>query len=231
MMNKKIHTVWLGNRMPPLVHACIDDWDKQGFSYRVWSEADTQVMAWIEQCRFANTCYEKGLYAFVSDYLRLKILQDQGGLYLDTDVTIRRDPFPLFDGYQFSVGYENENFLGTAMIYSEKESKILAEWIAFYEGEIWSSPLYIGPQILTSLLIDRHLHQEEGSKLYPVDYFYNYQGESFNFKPPENSYLAHWFQNSWGSSKALVFVKSKHLNVFGKFYVWQKYFFRRFFRS
>ncbi|MGP4844787.1 glycosyltransferase family 32 protein [Marinobacter sp. 1Y8] len=229
-MNKTIHTIWLGKRMPPLVHACIDDWDKQGFSYRVWSEADTQVMMWIESCPFANACYKKGLYAFVSDYLRLKILQDQGGLYLDTDVTIRKDPFPLFEGYRFSVGYETERFLGTAAIYAEKESNTLAELITFYEDEIWRSPLYIGPQILSSLLLERNLCEEESKKLYPVDFFYNYQGENLNFKPPENSYLVHWFQNSWGSDKAIVFVKSKHMNLFGKFYVWQKYFFRRFFR-
>lgn len=225
-MNKTIHAVWLGRRMPPLAHACIDDWSKQGYEFRLWTESDKAINEWIDSCVFAKMCYQKKLYAFVSDYLRLKILQSEGGLYLDTDVTIRKNPFPLFFGVQFSVGYENEDFLGTASIYAEKNSRILAALIDFYESSIWESPLYIGPQIVTSLLIDKGLQEIECCKLYPVEYFYGYQQEPMKFVAPDNSYLIHWFQHSWGRAPGLVFLKSKHLGFWGRLYTWQKYFFR-----
>ncbi len=225
-MNKEIHAIWLGDRMPPLAHACIDDWSKQGYDYTLWTESDENVIEWIDSCSFAKACYKRKLYAFVSDYLRLKILQSKGGLYLDTDVTIRRDPFPLFENTRFSVGYENGEFLGTASIYAEKDSAILSTLIDFYEKDIWHTPLYIGPQILTHLVIDKDLRKVEDCTLYPVEYFYNYQQEPMSFVTSKDSYLVHWFQHSWGHSPGIVFLKSKHLGFLGRFYTWQKYFFR-----
>lgn len=225
-MIDKIHAVWLGKKMPPLAHACLDDWTKMGFQYKLWGESDDKIMAWIESCTFAKACYERGLYSFVSDYLRLKILQDEGGLYLDTDVTIRRDPFPLFSEKKFVIGYENEEYLGTAAIYAEKDSAILAELIRFYEGGIWQSPLYIGPKIATDLILRGKLFEKESCELLSASFFYPYQQESLNFQCPEESYLVHWFQHSWKRSPDMTFLKSKHLGIFGKIYVWQKYFFR-----
>lgn len=225
-MVEKIHAIWLGERMPPLAHACLDDWAKQGYSYKLWTDQDYLVQDWIQSCAFAKACYKRKLFAFVSDYLRLKILQHEGGLYLDTDVTIRQNPFDLFNGMSFSAGYETKKFIGTASIYAEKGSLILQKAIDFYEKDIWASSLYIGPQILTYLLIDKGYSELEACKLYPVDYFYNYQQEPITFKVSENSHLIHWFQHSWKQSSGVVFLKTKHLGFWSKIYVWQKYFFR-----
>lgn len=114
-----IHAIWLGDCLPPLAHVCIDDWKKQGYKYRLWLETDSKIKLWIDGCEFAKKCYDKGLYAFVTDYLRLKILAEEGGLYLDTDVTIDRNPFPLFKSYDFCVGSESEGQVGTAIIYAK----------------------------------------------------------------------------------------------------------------
>jgi mannosyltransferase OCH1-like enzyme len=224
----KIHAIWLGYKMPPLSHACLDDWAKMGFEYRLWTESDDLVMDWIKSCSFAKACYERGLYAFVSDYLRLKILQQEGGLYLDTDVTIRRDPFPLFLEKKFVIGYETTEYLGTAAIYANRDSIILAELITFYECGIWESPLYIGPQIATHFIVGQGLFEKEKCDLLPTTFFYPYQQEPLGFKCPEESYLVHWFQHSWKRSPKMTFLKSKHLGVLGKLYLQQKYFFRGF---
>lgn len=225
-MAGKIHAVWLGNKMPPLSHACLDDWTKMGFQYTLWTEADQKIRTWIEACEFAKACYTRGLYAFLSDYLRLKILQEEGGLYLDTDVTIRKDPFPLFEGKKLVLGYETEEYLGTAAIYAEKDSVILAELVRFYEGGIWDSPLYIGPQIITHLILEQGRLENEACDLLPSSFFYPYKQEPMGFQCPEESYLIHWFQHSWKRLPGMAFLKSKHLGVWGKLYVWQKYLLR-----
>lgn len=217
--------------MPPLAHACLSDWQKMGFEFQLWTDSDTRVMSWIKACPFAQKCFELGLYAFVSDYLRLKVLQAEGGLYLDTDVTILRDPFPLFEGWKFVIGHESDEFLGTAAIYAEPDSRILSELVHFYEDRIWTSPLYIGPQIATNLIKDQGLREVEPCKLLPVKDFYPYQQEAIWFKCSPESYLVHWFQHSWKRSAAMNFLKGKHLGFLGKFYIWQKYFFRGLFRS
>lgn len=92
-----IHAIWLGGCLPSITHICIDDWSKQGYQYKLWTDADPKIKDWIAHCKFAKKCYDKGLYAFVTDCLRLKILAEEGGLYLDVDVTINNDPFPLFN--------------------------------------------------------------------------------------------------------------------------------------
>lgn len=225
-MAETIHAIWLGNKMPPLSHACLDDWQKMGFAYKLWTDSADQVQAWIEGCLFAKECYRRGLYAFVSDYLRLKILEREGGLYLDTDVTIRKNPFPLFEDVDFAMGYETSEYLGTAAIYAKPGSRILARLIRFYEHEIWNSPLYIGPQIATQVINDQELQKSERCALLPVNYFYPYQQEPMDFRCPDESFLVHWFQHSWKKSPGMVFLKAKHLGFWGKLYTWQKYFFR-----
>ena len=45
---------------------------------------------------------------FVADYVRVKILYNYGGIYLDTDMEIIKDISPLLDTDMF-LGYENEN--------------------------------------------------------------------------------------------------------------------------
>lgn len=229
-MIRKIHAVWLGSRMPPLGHACVNDWQKMGFQFHLWTDSERRIQRWINECAFAQKCFELGLYAFVSDYLRLKILQEEGGLYLDTDVTILRDPFPLFQGLKFVIGHETDEFLGTAAIYAEPDSQILSELVEFYEHGIWQSPLYIGPQIATDLIKHQKLCEVEPCGLLPMKAFYPYQQEAIWFDFPSESYLVHWFQHSWKHSPSMNFLKAKHLGLLGKVYVWQKYFFRRFLR-
>jgi len=225
-MNKKIHAIWLGGSMNAMTFACIDDWDKQGYQYKLWTELDPEIMQWIEGCRFAKECYQRGLYAFVTDYLRLKVLKQDGGLYLDTDVTIQKDFSSLFEDIQFSVGYESINELGTAIIYAKNSSKILDRLIRFYEEDIYDSPLFMGPSIMTHFVISENIQAQENCKLYPLEYFYNYQGESKSFVKSSNSYLIHWFQHSWKNPQKTQYLRSKHMGLLGKLYVWQKYFFR-----
>lgn len=225
-MTKLINAIWLGKKMTPLSFVCIDDWKKQGYDVKLWTEDDQEIINWIESCEFARECYKRKLYAFVTDYLRLKILKEHGGLYLDTDVTIQKDPFPLFENVDFSIGYENEENLGTAIIYSKKESTIVNSIIDFYENDIMSSPLFLGPEIMTNLLMEKKLYLTESCKLYEKNYFYSYQGEALHFSKPDTAYLIHWFQHSWKRDKNHTFLKMKDKSMLGKAYIFQKYLFR-----
>ncbi|MGL6383711.1 glycosyltransferase family 32 protein [Aeromonas caviae] len=224
--NRTIHAIWLGSRLPPLAHVCIDDWRKQGYDYKLWLDTDPQVKRWIQECTFARECYRRGLLAFVTDYLRLKILAQEGGLYLDTDVTINQDPFPLFESVAFSVGYESDRLIGTAVIYARQDSAMLSELVRFYEQEIMSTPMYMGPEIMTHLVSEKLASSGDTALIAPVHYFYNYQGEAIHFEPAAERYMTHWFQHSWKSSSGLVFLRAKAKGWSGYLYEWQKEFFR-----
>ena len=223
-MNKSIHAIWLGAKMPPLSHACINDWKKQGYEVNLWTDSNEQVLDWISNCEFSRECYKKGLFAFVSDYLRICILHKYGGLYLDTDVTIVHDPFELFNDCDFCIGLENKTLVGTASIFSKKSNKILKRLLNFYENEIMSSPLYMGPDIMTYVL--EPLKSTDGIRVLDPEYFFSYQGQDIEFNHPKNAHLIHWYQHSWKNND-IPFLKSKHKGILGKLYEYQKPLFRR----
>ena len=231
-MLRTIHSVWLGPRMPPLAHACIDDWKKQGYTVRLWTEKDELVRKLIAGNSFSRECYSRKLYAFVSDYLRLEILRQYGGIYLDLDVTIRKDPFPLCDGNKFVAGYESSTKVGTAVIYSEPDSTVLKRASSFYEDDIWRSELFIGPDILTKVIDGLSFNNEVECVLLPENTFFPYKGEPLDFDCPDEAVLIHWFEHSWKGSKGMFFLKTKSYNFWRKAYEFQKHLFNgRFFRG
>ncbi|MPW37521.1 glycosyltransferase family 32 protein [Vibrio sp. B1Z05] len=215
-----IHAIWLGKNIPPLPLICINDWKKQGYFSKLWLENDPKIKSWIKNCEFARECHKRKLYAFVTDYLRLKILQEYGGLYLDTDVTIEKNPFELFENIDFAVGYENDNNqIGTAVIYSIKGSKMINDLVSFYENEIMSSSEFLGPKIMTNIL---NSTSNNNIEIFPTSFFYPYKGDKSLFNTPKETYLIHWFQHSWKKPKHEYFLKSKHLGIIGTLYQWQK---------
>ena len=86
---KIIHYCWFGhNKLPALYEKCIQSWKKYCPDYEIvcWNEENFD----ITQNRYAKEAYEAGKWAFVSDYVRLKVLFEHGGIYLDTDVELIR---------------------------------------------------------------------------------------------------------------------------------------------
>lgn len=88
-----IHYCWFGrNPLPELARKCIASWRKYLPDYEIkeWNEDNFDVNA----IPYTREAYAAKKYAFVSDYVRFKILYEHGGLYFDTDVEVIR---PLDD--------------------------------------------------------------------------------------------------------------------------------------
>ena len=86
---KKIHYCWFGgNPKPELALKCIKSWKKYCPDYEIieWNESNFDVNA-NQYCRDA---YKEKKWAFVTDYARLVILYEHGGVYFDTDVQVIR---------------------------------------------------------------------------------------------------------------------------------------------
>ncbi|MTV77975.1 exopolysaccharide biosynthesis protein, partial [Streptococcus pneumoniae] len=86
MIPKKIHYCWFGGK--PLsnnVKRCIASWKKFCPDYEIieWTEKNFCIE---NQNQFVQDAYRDKAWAFVSDYARLKIIYENGGIYLDTDV-------------------------------------------------------------------------------------------------------------------------------------------------
>ena len=68
---------------------CIKSWQEILSSYRIkeWNEDnfDMHCSPWIEKA------YLDKKWAFVADYVRFKVLYEEGGLYFDTDILLKTD--------------------------------------------------------------------------------------------------------------------------------------------
>lgn len=89
LIPRVIHYCWFGKgSLPDLYERCIESWRRYcpGYEIREWNEDNCD----INENAFVRQAYEQKKYGFVPDYFRLKIIYEQGGIYLDTDVELLR---------------------------------------------------------------------------------------------------------------------------------------------
>ena len=154
-MVKKIHYCWFGGKkLPKSVEDCIKTWKKflPDYEIKQWDESNFDVNSFP----FVKEAYESKKWAFVSDYVRIYALYNEGGLYLDTDVKILKDPTDVLNK-EVVLGYEDSGYVGTAMIYAQNpQNKYIKEVLDYYgkikhfEPEIMYN--FANPVIITKIL-------------------------------------------------------------------------------
>lgn len=87
MIPKTIHYCWFGRgEKPELVKRCIDSWRKYCPDYQIkeWNEDNYD----INKYWYTREAYDCKKWAFVTDVVRLEVVYNEGGIYLDTDVEL-----------------------------------------------------------------------------------------------------------------------------------------------
>ena len=86
----------------PQFRMCLYSWKKAcpDYALMLWHEKSPEFGQILQQSLFVRKAYELKLWAFVSDYVRLYVLNKYGGIYVDTDVQLLQnfDKF-LDDGF------------------------------------------------------------------------------------------------------------------------------------
>ena len=121
MIPKVIHYVWVGGKpLNELAEKCIASWKKYCPDYEIkrWDETNFD----INQNRFCKEALENKKWAFVADYIRLKVLYDEGGIYMDADVEVINpiDEFLQCPGFS---GFECTGYIPTGIMAAEKGNK------------------------------------------------------------------------------------------------------------
>jgi hypothetical protein len=101
---KVIHYCWFsGDPMPKLVRQCIDTWRRvmPDYRLRVWGGDSFD----FDSVPFVKQAFAAKKWAFVSDYVRLHALYEEGGVYLDSDVRVMKS-FDPFLRYSFFTSHE-----------------------------------------------------------------------------------------------------------------------------
>ena len=128
---KIIHYCWFGhNPLGEIERKCIESWKRLCPTYEIklWSEDNYDIS---NKPLYVRQAYESGKYAFVSDYARLDIVNQYGGVYLDTDVLLLRslDKFLLYKAFYVFMPYNDlSTGLGFGSIANNIDLQTQLEW-------------------------------------------------------------------------------------------------------
>lgn len=211
LIPKKIHYMWLGRKeLPAKLQRCIDSWKKYCPDYEIirWDEDNYDV----EKHEYMRDAYRAGAYGFVPDYARLDILYHHGGIYMDTDVEVRRslDSLLYQEAFCGVEKWQVLNFGGCSG--AVKGNPMIGEFLAEREGIGFYHP--DGSQNKTTCgfydtnvairqgyRLDGTTQNVRGMNIYASDYFHPYDYMSGHTEMTEHTYCIHWFNGGWLDEK------------------------------
>lgn len=132
MIPKCIHYCWYGNgEMDEQSKQCIRTWREKCADYEIicWNEKNTDFSTNI----YLQEAYDSKKYAFVTDYMRLYVLYNFGGFYMDTDVELLKSLDDFLECSAFT-GVQEENVCVTGIIGSEAGNAWIKELLKYYDN-------------------------------------------------------------------------------------------------
>ncbi len=227
MIPKIIHYCWFGgNPLPQLALKCIASWRRFLPDYQIieWNESNFPIDDFV----FAKEALENRKFAFISDVCRLYALKKMGGVYMDTDVEALKTYDDFLHHAAFS-GFENDDYVPTGIMASEKDGKWVGELLAYYDNrpfknvdgslETTSNTVIITDMMKAKGFEMTNTFQEikDYVAFYPNDYFCPKSYKTGNIDLTENSYCIHHFAKSWISPKKRWrnIMKMKAMKILG----------------
>ncbi|MBS5999921.1 MAG: glycosyl transferase [Haemophilus haemolyticus] len=217
MIPKKIHYCWFGNNpLPESVQRCIKSWSQYCPDYEIieWNEGNYNV----NKIPFIDKAYKEKKYAFVSDYARLDIIYNEGGIYLDTDVEIINNIDSLLKHNCF-LGFEFAGEVNTGIGFGAIQNhQFIYENMQYYHNtEFDMNNIITCVNVTSSLLLEKGLQAIDESQV--IDDIYIYSTEYFcplNYKTNElnittNTYSIHHYDATWQPFRMKIRTKLKEI--------------------
>ena len=217
MIPKIIHYCWFGRgEKPELAKKCIASWKKfcPDFEIREWNEDNCD-------CRtvpFMAEAYAAKKYAFVSDVMRLIVLEQYGGVYFDTDVEVVRDITPLLVGEGF-IGFENDGFVNSGQVIAAVShhpviQAMIEEYKKLHFTNADGTTNAVGCPHLNTDVMERFGLVPNGREqvvagihVYPADFFNPLDSATGKQQKTENTYSIHWYSMSWLPKRVRIKAK------------------------
>ena len=216
MIPKTIHYCWFGrNPKSTLVKRCIASWKKYCPDYEIieWNEDNFN----LDCAPYVREAYDAKRWAFVTDYVRLKIICDQGGIYLDTDVEVIRSFDDLLGDAAF-FGLEDTGSIATGLGFgAERGNPVVAAMLRDYDGvhfrrEDGSFDMTTCPMrntgsiahLLPTELSKRQITSITGAVIYPQEWFCPLSADGSRMRKTANTHSIHWYSATWLSEDEMV---------------------------
>lgn len=227
LIPKKIHFCWFGGKpLSEETKKYIESWKVHCPDYEIieWNETNFD----INSNNYVKEAYEAKKWAFVTDYVRLYVLYNEGGIYMDTDVEVLKklDQFLVHDAFS---GFETEKDIPTGIMGSRKELPLFKKLLEYYDNRHFikqdgSYDMTTNVSIISDickqygLKRNNKLQNIEGFVLYPSDYFCPKSHDTGKIDLTSNTVTIHHFAGSWLSIEAQKRINLSHYlcNKFGK---------------
>ena len=219
---KIIHYCWFGKgEKPKIVKKCIESWKNILSEYEIieWNEETFN----INSNEFVRQAYDKGKFAFVSDYVRVYALYNYGGIYMDTDVEVLKEFSEEILRNDSFWGFEEKNFIATSTIGAKVGNKFIKSFLDSYKDKTFIKDDG-SIDTLTNVAIVSEMVKKLGVKLdgtfqkvdgmatfYPQEYFSPYDYINCYSKETENTYAIHHYYKSWLPSSTKIKTNIKKI--------------------
>lgn len=225
MIPKIIHYCWISENknycLPESVQMCINTWKQilPDYEIREWNINNID----ISKNAYIREAYNAKKYAFISDYIRLYVLYNYGGIYMDTDVKVLKSFDDLLGNKAF-MGFESLDRVATCIIGAESKNYIIKEMLDLYNkrsfvkenGNLDLTPntVLIQPLIKKyDIKYNNNLQEKDGITVYPIEYFCPLDRLTGDINITENTYAIHLFSGSWMPKK-----EKERLILYRKYY-------------
>ena len=214
LIPKVIHYCWFGNgQMTEKERRCIASWKKicPDYEIKCWNEENYDM----SKNQYMQQAYENKKWSFVSDYARLDIIYNYGGIYLDTDVELIR-PLDALLGDEGFIGFETKDYVATGLGFGAcKQHPIIGEMLDMYKNLEFISAdgtfnMVPCPKYNTKVLENHGLKKNntlqiiDGIKVYPKEYFCPKDYYSGKIQLTENTYSIHHYTASWKTTNQKI---------------------------
>ncbi len=220
---KIIHYCWFGGKeLPDEYQKYIKTWREKCPDYEIkrWDENNFDVT----QNLYMEQAYSVGKWAFVSDYARVKIIHDEGGIYLDCDVELLRNLNNLL-GDEFYCGFEDSNHVNFGLGFGAvKEHPILKQLLDVYEKLVFlnnDKTMNMTPcTAYQTDIVERYgivgenvFQRKNGIAVYPTEVFAPISPWGIDNRN-ESAYSIHHYSASWQSLNNM----NRVMNMYSKYY-------------
>lgn len=225
---KKIHYIWIGGQeIPQELRNNIETWKKYNSDYEIiqWDETNYD----FKKIEYMKEAYESQAWGFVSNYARLDIIYNHGGIYLDTDVEAIKCFDSLLNDEAF-IGMGCADRINTGQgIGAREQHPIIAEMMKEFEnshfllanGKPGKRPghTYIHPAVKKyGFDIANYYQRNNGVVLYPTEVMSPLTIEGMPDFFSENTVSIHQEVGTWktsaekeGAEKLKQLIKTYHI--------------------
>ncbi len=221
---KTIHYCWFGGKdIPKQFQEYINEWKVKCPDYEIvrWDESNYD----IEKNLFIKKAYDEKKWAFVSDYVRIDVVNQYGGIYLDTDVQIVKKFDDLLNNKSFfgiERTFTRDLLVNTGLGFgSEKNNKILVDILDLYKN-IAIEECYIPCPVIQLPIfkkygfVQKNKHQNLNDNLILPTEYLSPKNPLEKIRLTKNTYSIHHYSATWTDGKSPTKMYKRCAYFFGE---------------